>query len=505
MANVNDIVNVTATIETGGLSTRDFGITLFVTDDETLPSSDPLRIYSDLDGVAADFSETSAPYLAAQVYFAQSPFPRNFMVGRWITSDTAAVLTGNTLPDLSSITDVVDGGFVINDVDVEAMDFSGASSYSDVASIVETACTSAGLDVAVTYDSIITAIVITTNVTGATATLTYATAGTSTEDAASLLALREEDDASLTQGADAQTIAEAMENFVSINDIFYFITLDPAYKDTQTVIDLSTWVFDNVYMYFAESSDPACLETDDTSSIFAQLFEQESSRTAGDYTPATSDTTALVVDNLAVSSAARLSSVNFEGSNTLINPAFKNRPLIDPSSLTTSQTTELDRKRVNRFVTIGGGTVSSTTQNIYRQGYCFANNIWQDVRYGVDWLTNAIQVAVLDVLLTDDKVPQTIQGQALIQTTIESVCRQGVTNGLMAAGDVSDVVKSNIISITGNASFDGTLPLGYLVYPQALSTLSDDDRLARKLPPIYVWCKGSGAVNFIDIALYFNQ
>lgn len=509
MSNINDIVTVNATINVDTFSAQNVGVTLFVTDDDTLPVSDPIATYAGLTEVGDVFSTTSKPYIAAKAYFEQSPYPEDFTIGRWIVSDTSAILTGGTLPDLSSITTISDGSISLNSTDVTGIDFTTASSYSDVASFLQTALTTAAINVTVTYNSSDTNFIIATSDTGSTATLTYGSTTGSGTDISSLFNLDSAGAVSLEQGADAQTISEAMDSFVDLDGTFHLITLDKDYKDTDTVLDLSTWVTDeaasyNNYIYFAESSDDQCLVTDDSTSTFAQLFAAGSERTTGDYTPASTTSSTLVVDNLAVSSAARLSSVDFTGINTLINPMFKNRPGFDVSILNSSEITELNRKRVNRFVKVGLSN-NETLANIYQKGFCFADGIWQDVVFGVDWLIIALKLATFTLLYETARVDQTVDGQAQIKTALESVCQQGITNGLLAPGTVRDATKAQIISITGNSSFDGTLPQGYLVYPQKLSTLSDSDRDDRLIPPTYVWTKGSGAVNKIDINLFFDQ
>ncbi len=506
MTSISNIVNVNASIITGGLLRREFGITLFVTKDDTLPSNDPLRIYSGIDDVASDFADTSAPYLAAQVYFAQEPYPKNFMVGRWLHENTSAILTGGTLPSLPTLTAITDGSLELEGEQVTGMDFSSAVSYSDIANVVETQINaSAAPTVTVTYDATSTSLIVTTVATGSGITLTYASSAGTGTDVSDTLALDSATAISLTQGADGQTIQEAMENFQDLNDIFYFITLDPIDKDTQTVIDLSTWVFDRAYIYYAESSDAQTLVTDDLTSNFALLFAQQSRRTSGDYTPALSTNPALYADNIAVSSAARLSSVNFDGTDTLINPGLKNRPLIFPSTLTTSQETELDRKLVNRLTPVGGGTTSPTIENKYFWGYSFENGVWIDITYAIDWFVNAVQVDVFDLLSESDRIPQTIEGQTQVVEVIRGICDQAIRNGMIAPGELSAVATNSVKTITGNSAFNGVLSAGYLIYPQPLSTLSESNRIARKLPPFYVWLKGSGAVNYIDISILFDQ
>ena len=510
MANIDNIVNVNATIEIGGLIARDFGITLFVTTDSTLPSSNPLQAFASFNEVASVFPVNSIPYQAGQVYFGQTTTPANLLIGRWFNTDYAANLVGAQLPALSVLQAISDGAIVLNGAEVTGIDFTSATSYTDIASILQTELGTASptINGTVDFDSSNTNLIFTNNIAGSTEPLTYASSPASGTDLSTILGWTETTGAQLNLGVDMQTIEEAMQIFVDLNNIFYLITLDPTFNDTQTILDLSAWVFDRDYFYYAESTSEQVLNTGETTSIFAQLFAEQSSRTAGDWNDPTSQSSTLFSNYLSVSSASRISNSAKQlntGLNVLINPKFKDRPLISPAILNTSQQNELDRKRINNFVPVGGGTTSQTVTNIYQQGYCFANGIWQDVRIGVDWWVNAIKLAVLNLLLENDRVTQTVIGQAQIVSALESPSQQAVRNGLLAAGQVSQIIKDQIITITGNSQFNGFLPKGYLIYPVDLSTLSEAERVQATLPPFFVWGKGSGAVNSIDINLFFDQ
>ena len=69
--------------------------------------------------------------------------------------------------------------------------------------------------------------------------------------------------------------------------------------------------------------------------------------------------------------AAVMSTVNFAGTDTLVNP--HGRPLrgFTPGRLTIAQADELERKRVNYFATIG-------PQSIYTPGTTGASGVWRD-------------------------------------------------------------------------------------------------------------------------------
>ena len=85
------------------------------------------------------------------------------------------------------------------------------------------------------------------------------------------------------------------------------------------------------------------------------------------------------------------------------------------------------------------------------------------------------------------------------------MCEQGVLNGGIAPGQVSEALAADIRQATGNVSFDGFLSAGYLVHIGSVAAQPQADREARKSPPVRGWLKGSGAVHSIDVRLTFTN
>lgn len=510
MADISNVVNVQTSIVGGGVQARDFGIVLFVTNDSTMPADNSLQIFASIEDVAAVFSTSSIPYQAASVYFAQSPTPANLMIGRWFVDGVPAQLKGGTLPPLSELTAITNGAFTFNSVEINGLDFSSATSYQAITAIIEDALTTAAppQNVTITFNVANTNFIVTNNPIGPTPTMSYFSAPTSGTDISDLLKLSETTAVDLSQGQTAESIEEAMERFESINDIFYMVTLDPTYNDTTTVSDLAAWIEDRIYLYIAESLDSRVLNTDESDTVFSSLFAAQYLRVSGDWNSTLQSAEGLYTKFLSVSTAARMSSSARQlgdGANVLINPNLKERPLISSAKITTTQSNELDRKRVNRFVPFGGNTTSPTITTRYRVGYVFKDNITQDVVVGTDWWANAIQLAVFNLLINSDVIAQTNTGMTQIVSVISNVCTQAVRNGLLAPGQLSDSVKNQVIAVNGNSDFNGFLPQGYLIYAEPIGVLTEQERVDRLASPIYVWGKSAGAINRVDISLVFNQ
>ena len=94
---VSDVVNVTVNMSPLAAAVRNFGALLILGSSPVIDTADRIRQYSGIDGVAADFGNTAPEYLAASLFFSQSPQPSVLYVGRWAKTPTSAQLLGLSL------------------------------------------------------------------------------------------------------------------------------------------------------------------------------------------------------------------------------------------------------------------------------------------------------------------------------------------------------------------------------------------------------------------------
>ena len=80
-------------------------------------------------------------------------------------------------------------------------------------------------------------------------------------------------------GADAETVEDALNAILALNDQWYFVTLDQNLNDTATVEDVRAWVAPQVFLFSNEANDSAVLTTGETTSITAQIAALEPDRT----------------------------------------------------------------------------------------------------------------------------------------------------------------------------------------------------------------------------------
>ena len=221
MASITNVINVQ--ILTGGrLAARDnLNVVALITSERNfLNSNKRYEVYRDLASVANDFGTTSKAYDHAKAFFGTSPNPVNaggyLVIGYWRASSetvaaSAATLKGAELSGAAVIGQLqaVSAGSMAITVNntaktVTGLDFRTITTLTDVVGKLNTAFTAGTVGAVASLDGI--GIVITSSTTGATSTLTFATAHTSSTDVSSILGLASGTGAVLTQGAAAGSL-----------------------------------------------------------------------------------------------------------------------------------------------------------------------------------------------------------------------------------------------------------------------------------------------------------
>ena len=412
------------------------------------------------------------------------------------TGDTADELGLDTV-DITAGVDGIGAGSLTWHGSSIPVDFTSADSYDDVASTLQTALRAvraaarADLRSATVEFDPVGFFRVRLGFDSASGD-PYAINGFMADDAqepASALGLDSTSGGGIVQGQASEPIEDAMDAISGLDDGWYFVTVDSSITTGADLLSLSRWVQIKAHMLALDVVDEGVLTPNESTSLAAQLSALEQQRTFLVWSRTR--------DNKALSLAGRLSSVNFDGEDTLITPKFKSLPRTVSDIVTTAQKKELDRKWVGYYTRFGPDA-------IFAEGWTQAGD-WIDVRYWLDWITKAMQSEVYTLLRQHPtRVPQTAEGLASIEAAIERVCEAGRRNGGIAPGRVSETVANDIRLASNNPAFDGFLPTGYLVAIGSIADQLQIDRDASRSPTIRVWLKGSGAMHHITIGLVFT-
>nr|WP_245546452.1 DUF3383 domain-containing protein [Frateuria aurantia] len=482
---------MSAVIASVGVATADFNSLLIVGASSVISINERLRSYGSLADVASDFGTSAPEYLAAALYFDQSPRPSELYIGRWAKTASAGELSGGVLSSaaqaIANFTAVSAGGMDIT-IDgtaksLSAIDLSAVTNLNGVASAVTTAL--AGV-ATVTWNSATNQFQVVSATTGATSSVGYASAPSTGTDISALLGLTSGVASAPSDGIAAEEPVDAITALDDASGGWYA----SMFADTSLTIAQHEAVASYIqgaarlHLYGITTQDSLVLDPTSTTDIAAVFAGLALDRTVLQY----SSSSPYAIASL----FGRALTVDFNANNTAITLKFKQEPGVTAETLTTTQANALEAKNCNVFVNYANGSA------ILEQGVMSSGALFDEIQ-GVDWLQNAIQTAIFNLLYTSTtKIPQTDAGVAQICTTVEDQCEQGVSNGLLAQG---------VWNTTGFGSLSEgqTLTKGYYVYAATIASQSTADRAARKSPPIQVAAKLAGAIHSVDVSITVNR
>lgn len=485
---VSRIVNVNVTLTPTGASVRNFGLPVLVGDSNVIDGVERIRSYTDIAAVATDFGTSAPEYLAALLYFSQSPTPAEVLIGRWLRTATAGFIKGGILTAseqlMSNWTSITTGSFTItvdgSTQDLLGLDFSGETNLNGVATVITSGLSGATC----TWNG--NQFVITSSTTGVLSAVGYATPEGTGFDISAQLKLDAAHAFVPVPGFAAESALEATIALYDISSAWYIeLFASSVMPSDDDFVDIAGFIqAANISrVLFITDQDSRELDATYTTSISSRLQVLEYDRSAVTYCS---------TNAYAMASVAGLwAGTDFEGSNTLPTYMFKTLPGITPETITETQADALKVKRCNVYVNYVTGTP------IYQEAVmCY--NLYMDERQSFDWLQNAVQIAVFNLLLESPKIGQTDAGMTAIVNTINSIFSQAVTNGMIAPGIWNGPAFGNIV--TGQ-----NLQSGYYTYAPPISSQSQVSRNARISVPIQCAIKLAGAIQTVDILINVNR
>jgi hypothetical protein len=498
MANISNVINVALLAESEAAAADNMNVCAVVTSEQgVLSSSERYRLYTSSSDVEADFGTAAKITKHANVFFAQSPNPVQmggyFVAGYWRGAEeevaaTAGALTGTQLSEstlvdeLQGVTDgsfsiTIDGGVAVN---VTGLDFSVVTEFSDIVTLLDTAITGA----TVTEDD--QKIVITSDTTGATSTVSYMTEATTGTFIGDILTLSEGSGCSIVAGEASGTLAvetkvEAMSLLKAEINIKGAVFIDnPTDLESKA---LATWAAANsVLMYDVfDSADNLEVATDNVVwdiklsglTEYRMMYSKTGNR------------------KLATGVMARQHTVDFDAENSAMTMHLKEIAGVAAEEYSQTEITKAKRVGLDIYTTIKDVSVVLTSG-----ANDFADNVYNLIAY-----VDSVQTDTFNLLKTSaTKIPQTVRGVKQVTDCIEKTTRQFVRAGAFAPGTWTltdffgdiDVFNRNIETF------------GFYVKAGELSDQSTADRQSRKSPTVQVAVKNAGAIHSVDIIINFN-
>jgi len=419
------------------------------TDNNLLPPNSMVQFDTAAE-VGTYFGTTSNEYLRAVFYFSflskSQTRPQKIQFARWVKTAVAPRIYGNvqtqTLADYTAIT-AGSIGLTINGVaeSLPGINFSGAASLADVASILETAIqTGTGTmytSATVTYDATRGSFdFVGGEAIDATISVQEGVVGT---PIGALLGWTSGDRLIVAEGSAVETVTEVLTASDAASDDFGSFLFMPALS-VDEVTEAATWNDgENVKYMFCVP-----VITANASAYNTAIGELSGSGVT------LSDTADEYPEMLPMMIEA---ATNYNRVNAVQNYMYQQVAGLTPGVTTDSAADTLDGLSINYY-----GRTQDAGQNIdfYQRGRLMGiatDPLDMNTYVNEIWLKDANGAALMNLLLAVNEVPANKQGRAMILTTLQGVINEALNNGVISVGKVlNETQKEAIGQITNDVN-----------------------------------------------------
>lgn len=479
----SELVNVTPNVIGTGGSPLSLNA-VFLTQTNTVPLWSAIA-FSDQLSVARFFGDDSQEAQLAAIYFlgfdGSSIKPGTLYFSQFNTEAVpawlrSASLAGMTLDDLKAIpagtmTITVDGTAETS----ESINLSTATSFSNAAEIIQAAFT----NLKVTYNSLLSAFVVTTGTTGEAATISYASG-----DIATALYLTQATGATLSQGADAASINGFMNSLLSQTQNWVsFMTLwEPDLDDKMA---FATWTNGQKdrYMYVGWDSDVTATQPNNDNCFGRQIINGNYSGTTPVWPSA--DKAAFVCGTGA--------SINFQEVNGRITFAYKGQSGLTPDVMDAVIANNLIGNGYNFY---GAYATANDRFLMLQPGQMPGRWKWIDTYVNQVYLNNQFQLAQITMLKSRKSTPVNDVGDTAILAAMQDPINEfGNFGGIQTGVELSEQQKSQVNSEAGLDISQTLYTQGY--YAQAVTATAQQRGLRNKQARF--WFTDGGSVHKIAL------
>lgn len=452
--------------------------------------------------VGAYFGPTSAEATAAGIYFLgfdnSNKKPGALLFSQYPTGPVAAYLRGGTIGVTLAtiISNATPGTLVLTVGGVQqtssSISLAGATSFSNIATIIQAAFTSPGFTV--TFDSVTQGFVFTTTATGTAATITTASG---TSNLSGILCLIGSQGAVTSQGAVAATPAAAMAAITNVNQNWAsFTTLfNPDTTGNANKLLFAQWVNtqNNRFLYVPWDTDATAETTvPATSSLGNLLAASDISGTAPVFDPGNTGLAPMILGFGA--------SIDFSELNGRTTFAFRSQTGMTPAPTSGTQAANLVANNYNFYAP--SATAAQQFQFLY-PGSVSGPFQWLDSYFNQIWLSNQFQLAMMECLTQLKSIPYNAAGYALIRAFLQDPINQAGNFGVFRSGVTLSAAQAAEVNSAAGLAIDGIITSqGY--YLQVLDA-SPQVRQARGSPPISFWYADGESVQQLSLASILLQ
>ncbi len=495
----SQIVSVIPSVIGAGGSALDM-ITLMLSTNTRVPIGQVLS-FPDYASVVAYFGTGTNEEIYSAVYFNgfdnSSKKPGALLISQYPKNAVSAYLRGGSMAAVSLSTLQGYSGTLTLTIDgvtatTGTINLSGATSFSNAASLIQTALAAAfSPDPTCTYDSVSGGFVITSNTTGATSTITYATGSGAFDTHLKLTAAQ---GAVLSQGAAATDPDTFMDALVTkTQDWVTFMTAfspDGSHANTNRLA-FAQWCNsqNNRYAYVTCDDDATATNTVPATTSLGYLVD--SLGYSGTVPIWVADNTSQA---LAAFVCGAIASIDFTQTNGRATLAFRRQAGIEPNVTDALSATNLLANGYNFY---GDYSTANDDFDWFQNGAISGDYEWIDSYINQVWLNNALQLALMQLLKAVFSIPYNDDGYSLIANAVQDPIDAAVNFGAIRPNvPLSAVQAAEVNQAAGTNVSDILSSRGWYFQVKAATA---QVRAARESPPCSLWYMDGQSVQQINL------
>ena len=476
----SQLVDITPRVIGGGLSGLAF-VGTFLSKSTSLPTATAVPFYSQ-SAVGEYFGTGSNEYKLAGNYFIadsnSSKKPDVLWFYRKVDSACAAFIRGSAAASLTDLKGITSGTLTMTidgtEISASGLNFGSLTSYSAIASAIQTQIASDLASTTCVWDSSFKAFVITSPTTGTSSTITFA-GGT----AADLLGLSS---GTISQGAASADLTETMNGCVNSNSNFW--SFMPVWEETDSeALELAEWCNNQGvrFMYAMVDTSNAGLTPNNTACLAYQV---------ADYYGVCPCYNTKALGAMAMGVGAAINPAQLNGRKTW---AFKQQTNLE---YTVNNETDAPVLLANGYNFYGNYATASNMFKLFQNGQISGNAKWIDTYYGQVFIRDGLQNAWINALMLNNTVPYNQSGYGILRAAAMDTIKTAVNAGFIRQGvSLSESQKATVQSEAG-LDISGELETqGW--YLQILDPTTQV-RQERGTPVVNFWYMDGGSVQRIQ-------
>jgi hypothetical protein len=469
---------------------------MFLTTSNLLPinTTSIATSFSTLEAVGNYFGTGSSEYSMASNYFNSYinsiKGASKLFFGRRVTAAASAFIRSGTTPVLSTIQAIVAGAITFNfnggTQVLAALNFSTDTSFSLVATRIQTALQVSIPTATVTYNSNLKAFIASDGLVTGTSTITASavtTLSTALGFTTATAAVLSQGSPILTVAANMTLITAVTKNWAGLSTVYDAASTAP-YTEA---LAISSWVNDqnNMYGYICWSQEAALLVLNNiAATIMGQL-------TTLNY----ANTFVIYGTNAHAGFIAGIgASIDYRALNGTISFAGKMQSGLAASADTDAEYDALTSNNVNYY---GAFAARASTYTFSETGQMLGQFKWLDNLYNQIWLADAVQNTVATLFQNVGKLPNNINGYQTLKSALNTAMQSSVKNGVSQTGNTFDATTKNILQ--NQAGYDITPLLTSRGYVIQIVPVTSAQRAARTPPVTNIWYTNGGSINNLPI------